>query len=87
VPVNRAFVLFCLVLVAASLVFSGAARAEQDPQQDYCLQNSIACVENCDRYSVILWGNVWPTPRTALCLTECTVAYVGCLMMRFREGV
>ena len=84
---NRAFVFFCLVLVATSLAFSGAARAEQDPQQDYCLQNATACAESCDRYNVVLWGNTWATPRTALCLGECTIAYVGCLMLRFREGV
>ena len=84
---NRVFVVFCLVLVATSLVFSSMARAEENPRQDYCLQRASACVDGCDRYNVVLWGTVWPTPRTALCVSECTIAYVGCLMLRFREGV
>ena len=84
---NRAFLVYCLVLVAVAVVFSGTAHAERSSQQDFCLQESSACIEGCDRYNVTLWGTNWPTVRTALCVTECGIAYAGCLMMRFREGV
>ena len=84
---TRAFLLYCLVLVAVSVAFSGAARAERNPQQDYCLQESSNCIESCDRYNVSLWGMDWPTLKTALCITECSIAYAGCLLMRFRQGV
>lgn len=84
---TRAFLVYCLVLVAVSVLFSGTAHASRDSQQDYCLQESSACIEGCDRYSVTVWGVTWPSVKTALCVTECGIAYAGCLMMRFREGV
>jgi len=86
-PVTRAFFLYCMILVAVSVAFSSVARAERSPRQDYCLQQTSACIDGCDVYSVTLWGSTWPTPKTALCVGECTIAYVGCLMLRFREGV
>jgi len=84
--VNRAFLVYCLVLVAVSVAFSGTAHAERSPQQDYCLQESSACMSGCDSYNVVLWGREFPTIKSALCVTECALAYAGCLMMRFREG-
>jgi ABC-type Fe3+-siderophore transport system permease subunit len=85
--VTRAFLLFCLVLVVVSVAFSGTARAERNSQQDFCLRQSSACIEGCDQYSVTIWGVTWPSMKTALCVTECGIAYAGCLLMRFREGV
>jgi hypothetical protein len=86
-PVTRTFLLFCMILVVVSVAFSTSARAERSPRQDYCLQESSACMEGCGEYTIHLWGSEWPTPKYALCVTECGIAYAGCLMMRFREGV
>jgi hypothetical protein len=85
--VNRAFLALCTGLAVVSFVFSATASAEQNPREDYCLQNASACIDQCDRYNIHLWGISWPTPLTALCVGECSAAYVGCLMMRFRVGV
>jgi hypothetical protein len=85
--VTRAFLVFCLVLVAVSFVFSGTARAVRDPQEDYCLKESTVCISGCDQYNVRIWGVTVPTVLTGLCITECGIAYAGCLMRRFREGV
>jgi hypothetical protein len=71
----------------ASLAFSSAARAERKPGEDYCLRESSACIEGCEEYNARFWGTSWPTPRTVACIGECTIAYVGCIMLRFREGV
>lgn len=84
---NRILLVLCLFLVAASLFFNSVARAEADPGTDYCQQRAESCMTGCDRYSVTLWGTTWPTPQTMLCIGECSVAYVGCIMLRFREGV
>jgi hypothetical protein len=84
---NRAFFVLCILLVAVSFLFARAAHAEADPETDYCQQRADACVSQCDQYNARLWGTTIPTPRSALCVAECTVAYVGCIMMRFREGV
>lgn len=83
---TRAFILYCMILIAVSVVFSSTARAERSPRQDYCLKESSACMEGCESYNATLWGVSVPTLRTTLCVTECAIAYAGCLMMRFREG-
>lgn len=84
---NRILLVLSVFLIAASFCFTAAARAESDPETDYCLQRADTCMTGCERYNVRLWGSTWPTPRTALCIGECTAAYVGCFMLRFREGV
>lgn len=86
---NRTLLFLSLVLVAASMLFSGLAQAQggDDPLTDYCTQRSDACLSNCAQYNVSLWGLSVPTPRTFACVGECSIAYVGCLMMRYRLGV
>ena len=85
--VNRILLILCLTLVAASFILAGPADARESRQEDYCTRGADVCITQCGQYNFTLFGVDWPSPRTALCVGECTVAYVGCIMMRFRVGV
>jgi hypothetical protein len=80
-----------VLLLALGLCFTTSALAvsdpDTDPSTDYCTQRSEACLTSCSQYDIKLWGLSFPSPRTTLCIAECTVAYAGCLMLRFHAGV
>jgi hypothetical protein len=82
---------FLVLLLPLALCFTTPALAvsdpDTDPSTDYCTQRSEACLTSCSQYDIKLWGLSFPSPRTTLCITECSVAYVGCLMLRFHAGV
>ena len=86
-PLNRVFLILCLVLVAASFVLSGSARAGDSRQQDYCSVDVAACYNQCSQYNYTVMNISFASPRTLVCYGECSLAYAGCLMMRFRLGV
>jgi hypothetical protein len=85
--VNRNLLILVLMLVVASSAFAIPAMAEEDPTTDYCSKRTDMCLYNCSSYNVTLFGLSVPTPRTGSCVLECGVAYAGCLMMRFHQGV
>lgn len=76
-----------LLLFALSFLVTPSAHARVDPTQDYCSQRSRACLTNCTNYNAEIFGISVPTPRTVTCVAECSIAYAGCLMMRFHQGV
>ena len=76
-----------LFLVAGSFLAASAARAEESSLTDFCGIRFDGCLTQCVQYNVVLFGVSFPSPRSLACGMECTVAYAGCIMMRFREGV
>lgn len=76
-----------LLLVAVSFLAAGAAWAKEDPQTDFCSLRLDGCFTQCTQYNFRIGGMSFASPRSVACGLECTIAYAGCLMMRFREGV
>jgi hypothetical protein len=76
-----------LFIVTGSLFVSTTAWAKDDPQSDYCSSRLDGCYGGCAQYNFHIVGMNFPSPRSVACGLECSVAYAGCLMMRFREGV
>ena len=76
-----------LFIVAGSFPGAGVARAKENSQTDFCGNRYDGCFSQCERHNVVLFGLSIPTPRSVACGVECTVAYAGCIMMRFRVGV
>ena len=76
-----------LFLVAGSSLAASTAWAEENSQSDFCGTRFDGCLTHCVQYNVTLFGVSFASPRSVACGLECTVAYAGCIMMRFREGV
>ena len=76
-----------LFIVTGSFPGAGAVWAVEDSQTDFCTIRYDGCFSQCAQHNVVIFGVDVPTPRSIACGVECTVAYAGCMMMRFREGV
>jgi hypothetical protein len=76
-----------LFIVAGSFLAASAALAKEDSRTDFCTLRIDSCFAQCAQYNFSIGSTSFPSPRSVACGLECSLAYAGCLMMRFREGV